>query len=213
MPGNILNLLSTFSVLIPIGVFLFFDKQLKSSLRFFFWFLVLGFSIDVLSWILVEFKAYQYIWYIRIFYSFIEACVFAHYLMEFENKLLFNKAKKRVAFGLLVILWLIFIPGSQLWLEEINLIYFETTTGILFTFGGALVLLHLIEKGGQVYLETPFWIAFGIFFYNISTFFVAGLLGTSAGVFIYKIHNVINLFSNLIFAFSFTLLKESVNKD
>ncbi len=196
---------SALSILVPIAAFIVLRINVQRYLWYFFYFLLFAFLVDITSVWLLRNGMTGPIIQIRYLYSLVEPIFYFFLIVK-----LFNENKDvfpiKILIILLSLLWLVLVPISSLIFGKTYLSIYELVSNVLLSFGTAFIILKYIEEGGHSFFKSEFWIVFGIFFYHFSTFFIVSFLETKIGNSVYVIHNLMNIFTNLIFGFSFFLL-------
>lgn len=205
MDGHLLQDLSAISVLIPILVFLYKRREASYPHRLLFMLLILGLSVDLFSRLMIQLENVGLIVKARYFYSPTESVVFGYLLLKYFDPEGFRK-KFRIVLLFFLSSWIIFVPGAYLMFGQANIGIYEMISCIALAFGSTLVLLEMVKRGEGVFYSPDFWICFGMFFYNISSFFIFSFLETRIGFYAYSIHSFTSIFTNMIYALGFSLM-------
>ena len=168
---HLINIIATFTLLIPIAAGLMKYKIAEGYLRIFFFLLIYGFITDVLIWQLKNVsKSTAFVIYNA--YDLVESTV----LFSLIRKTSDNITVKRIC----LILILIAIPSWSIIFfsyhdEQPHMVPFDTSYNIAVAFLTGFVMLKLSEKEISLKEKPLFWILLGLFIYSFSTFFVSSL--------------------------------------
>lgn len=196
-----INVFSTLSAAIPLGIGLLIVKKGASSLRYFLAFLAVGFLVDLLGWYNAHYPNNGFYSIVRTLYWLIDLTFYAFFLRWVANSRVVRVICQWVFLGL-VLLWV-----AQLF-EYSLLNTFKLSLGVAYSFIAGFVLLELIENKRGDGLPLVFWLVFGIFFYHFCTFFVMGMITTSTGNKIWWLHNAVNITTNIIYALGFWVCRD-----
>lgn len=191
-----LQVISTFSVLLPVVMGLLFFREIGSLFWYFIGFLIVGFLVDFAGWIFYITENGDANNVVRYAYSLFEPLFLIWFLGQFgpNTKLKF----------LLKNVWIIILP---LWLISVfsNDFFpiYKTTTQIFISSASCFYILKFVEKESNIIHDLTFWVLIGIFFYNFCTFFLMGFLNTTLGLDLWYLHNVINVLTNLLYFVGF----------
>lgn len=200
-----LKIFSTFSVLLPILSGMWAGMHRVWPYLLFLAFLVFGFLIDLAGWYFYITQNAQGNWFFRYAYVLVEPQFYFWLIGYFTLSKVVVKTT-RVFMGISLLFWIFIIFYKQAFSY-----YFIFTEVSLAFFAGFLVL-EIVEGKKENTLPLSFWIVFGIFFYNLCTFFINGLINTQIAVDLWFIQNVINITTNLIFALGFLVVLREVQK-
>jgi hypothetical protein len=182
---------ATLATLIPLLVGVLVFNKSERVVRFFIFYLVIGFITDLSGWYFYVTKNAESNMIVRHAYDLFEA-VFLFLFIAYTTTSM--HLKKYFSWGvvLLVGFW-----ASRFWYNTLPL--FKTSTQIVEAFGAAFCILQLLEKDPDSTQRPVFWLWLGVFFYCFSTFFLMGILGSKmAGV--WFAHAIINIVAYLIYA-------------
>lgn len=197
----LLKIVSTFSVLNPLLLGIGLGMHRHRPYPMFLAFLFFGFLIDLTGWYMFTTNNTQGNWYYRYAYGLIEPLFFFWWIGYFSQSRFVVKSTK-VFIVLSVIFWLVII-----FYQPVFSFYYIFTSVALAFFAGFLVL-EIIENKKSPRLPLSFWIAFGIFFYFLCTFFVKGLINGQAATELWFIQNVANITINIIYAVGFWVCRD-----
>lgn len=202
----LLKITSTFSVLLPIVVLLLGRYYRTWPYRLFLIFLVFGFIVDFSGWIFFLIDDFSANWIFRYSYSLFEPVFLLGWIAFFFKS---NIVKKTIY--VFVCLSFLFWILSVFFQPAFSAYYIFTEVTIAF-FAGFLVL-EIIENKETTEMPLNFWIVFGIFFYNLCTFFIKGLIEKEISEKLWFVENLVNIATNVIFAVGFGLNLKNPNKD
>jgi hypothetical protein len=191
-----LKILSTFSVLLPILSGIGFGMHRHRPYPLFLVFLFFGFLIDLTGWYMYITDNAQGNWIFRYTYGLVEPLFYFWWIGYFSTSSVVVRAT-RIFMILSFLFWVLIIFYQPAFSS-----YYIFTEVCLAFFAGFLVL-EIVEGKKEKSLPLSFWIAFGIFFYNLCTFFVKGLININIAGELWFIQNVVNIITNLIFALGF----------
>lgn len=191
-----LKILSTFSVLLPILIGIWGKFHRKWPYQIFLALLVFGFFIDLGGWYMYVSQNTSLNWVLRYAYNLVEPLCFFWLIGYFTSSKITRKMT--IIFAGLAFAYWIFVLFQQSAFSGLYLF-----NGISLTFFSGFLVLEIIENKKEASLPLSFWIAFGIFFYHLSTFFVKGLLNTQIAAELWFIQNLVNIVTNIIFALGF----------
>jgi hypothetical protein len=200
-----LQLISTFSVLIPIGIGGINFQEIGSIFRYFIGFLIVGFAVDLAGWIFYLTENEDGNQIIRFAYNLFEPIFLIRFLGHFSlnSKL---KFLLKNAWIIVLLLWMI-----SVFYNDFFPIY-KTTTQIFIAFASCFCILEVVEINSKIMDSLKFWLLFGIFFYNFCTFFFMSFLNTTLGLNLWYLHNIINVGTNLIYFSGFYFgLRHKIN--
>jgi hypothetical protein len=190
------QIISTFSVLLPIGIGLMHLRGIDDIFKAFVGFLVVGFVVDLAGGVfaLTDFLNGNYV--VKYVYNIFEPLFLCWILQKITSVgTLKNLLKK--AWMIIIPLWLI-----SVFFNDFFPIY-KIITQIFIAFASCFCILEFVEKESDITHKLTFWALIGIFFYNFCTFFFMGFLNTSLGLDLWYLHNVINVLTNLIYFVGF----------
>lgn len=196
-----LQIASTFSVVLPIVLLLWGRFYRQWPYPVFLAFLVFGFLIDLGGWFFYLTKNANGNWIFRYAYSLVEP-VFLLWWVQF---FFMGRIVKKVVYSFLgasFVFWIV----SVLYQPSLATYFIFTAVALLF-FSGFLVL-EIIENKKSSRLPLSFWIAFGIFFYHLCTFFIKGLINEQGARELWFIQNVVNITTNIIYALGFWVCRD-----
>lgn len=139
-------------------------------------------------------------WYYRFAYGLVEPLFYFWWIGYFSQRGVLVKLTKIFMF-ISVLFWLLII----FYQPAFSSYYIFTSVALAF-FAGFLVL-EIIENKKSSRLPLSLWIAFGIFFYFLCTFFIKGLINEKAATELWFIENVVNITTNIIYAVGFWLCR------
>ena len=208
---NYLPIISTFSAMIPIlaGVWGKFYRQWPY--RLFLIFLLLGFLIDLGGWYMYVSQNSGGNWVLRYTYTLTEPLFYLWFLGYFTHSLIMSKMTK-IFMGISFLYWLVVLAHHPAF-SGYYIFY-----GVSLAFFSGFLVLEIVERNKEERFPLTFWLTFGIFFYNLSTFFIKGLLNSQIAVQLWFLQNLVNIVTNVIFAMGFwlswkrILQEESVDK-
>jgi hypothetical protein len=196
-----LQIASTFSVVLPIVILLWGRFHHHWPYKLFLAFLVFGFLIDLGGWFFYLTKNANGNWIFRYAYSLVEPIFLLWWVRFFFHGKVVKKALTWFL-GLSLVFWF----TAVLYRSALSSYYIFTAVALAF-FAGFLVL-EIIENKKSSRLPLSFWIAFGIFFYHLCTFFVKGLINEQAATELWFIQNVVNITTNIIYALGFWVCRD-----
>lgn len=196
-----INVFSTLSTPIPLGIGLLVVKNEASALRYFLAFLAVGLTVDLLGWYNAHYPNNDFYGVIRKLYWLIDLTFYGWFL-RWATKVKVVKVICQWVFLGLLLLWFAHLFEYSL------LNTFRLSLGVSYSFIAGFVLLELIENKRGDGLPLVFWLVFGIFFYHFSTFFVMGMITTSTGNKIWWLHNAVNITTNIIYALGFWVCRD-----
>jgi hypothetical protein len=200
-----LQLISTFSVLLPAVIGLLYFQEIGSVFRYFIGFMIVGFLVDFAGWIFYITENGEANHLVRYAYSLFEPLFLIWFLGQFSQN---SKLK-----FLLKNAWIIVLP---LWLISVfNNDFFpiyKTSTQIFLAFTSCFCILEVVEKDSKILNSLGFWVLTGIFFYNFCTFFFMSFVNTALGLDLWYLHNIVNVTTNLIYFLGFYFSFRSISK-
>jgi hypothetical protein len=196
-----INVFSTLSAAIPIGVGMLVSGQRVAFVKYFLLFLSIGFLVDLLGWYNAHFPNNDLYSLIRKAYWLIDLTFYAWFLRSVTKSKVMRNTIKWVFFGL-ALLWV-----AHLFVNSV-MNHLKLFLGISYAFAAGYIVLELIENKQQEGLPILFWLVFGIFFYHFCTFFIMGMITTSTGNSIWWMHNAINITTNVIYAVGFWVCRD-----
>ncbi len=202
-----LAVFSTFSILIPVSfcVWALFKKA-EVYLWLFLFFLVFGFSVDTLSWLsyLMPERADIGRWSVRLysFYPVIEGIFFFWLIMYFSGRGNVHNIS-RIGMFLVLPMWLLAetIFTDRFWAADLGL--FHMFYRVICAFLAAFTLLKIVESRESVMQSPRFWHLSGVLLYAFGTFFIATIRETSLADQLWYVHNLVNVFTYIIFTAGF----------
>lgn len=197
----LLKIFSTFSVLLPLLLGIGLGMHRHRPYPLFLVFLFFGFLIDLTGWYMFITNNTQWNWYYRYAYGLVEPLFYFWWIGYFSQSGVVVKSTKIFMF-LSFMFWLVII----FYQPAFSSYYIFTSVALAF-FAGFLVL-EIIENKKSSRLPLSFWIAFGIFFYFLCTFFVKGLINEQASTELWFIQNVVNITTNIIYALGFWVCRD-----
>jgi hypothetical protein len=200
---HLINIIATFTLLIPISAGISKYKYADFKCRLFLFFLVYGFITDLIVWLLLD-SARGVSYFFFNFYNLVESLFLFWYIMVTNESTTIKKIC-RILLILAIPAWLI----SYLENTEKHMATFSTAYDILLTFLIGYALLKMGEKAVVLTKEPTFWFFLGIFIYCFCTFFISSLMETELRQKIWFIHNIINFVSYLILAKGFLTITPS----
>lgn len=191
----LLKLISTFSVLLPIAVGLWYLKQYGFVVKWFIAFLGIGLVTDMGGWIFYLIKNDAANLYTRHAYALFDS-LFLFWLLGRLSPEGLVKSFLNKAWIVLVPFWLVrfyYLPAMSI---------FKTSTQVFIAFAACFIILRRVEASTSATRQLTFWILLGVFFYCFSTYFIMGMLATSLSKIWYS-QNLINIVTNLIYFVGF----------
>lgn len=186
-------------------------------------FLLIGFVVDGLGWYqhmqylkttagTMDLKQYEsnafYFDLMRRTYGLLEALFFLWFIFLLSREQLSKMIKWSVP--LVVLSWVLFEIMFPFGLLQnplrFELAYFQAIYRVLAAFFGGFALLQLVEYNLLDAKSGLHWLLFGVFMYNLATFFIMLLQRVPLGEKLWYLHNSVNMLSYLIYARGFILI-------
>jgi hypothetical protein len=201
----VLQIISSFSVLLPILLGLIVFKSRDFIIRIFLIFLVIGFVTDLAGWYFYLTQNWQTNVQVQHVYILLESV----FLLWFVSNFIGHKTFKAIVSKL----WIVAIPlwALALFMGKDAITIFKVTSQVIVASLSSFCLLKFIEKSEAVIKQITFWLLIGVFFYNFCTFFFMSLLASQTGWNLWYIHNITNILTNLIYAAGFLQCRRSVS--
>jgi len=193
------QLISTFSVVLPLAVGFFKFTKADRIVRIFIIFLLINLVSDLSGWYFYLTRDGTSNLYVRHIFDFIES-VFFFWLL---SRLIPSQLAKKFFF--LSIFVLIPFWGLRFLYLDAMAIYMSTVQ-VFVAFGACFSLLQLVEAKTEVTEQLIFWILLGVFFYCFCSFFFMGIVVSKLGK-IWYAHNVVNTLTNAIYFIGFLKAK------
>ena len=165
----LINVLSTLSAAVPLGIGLLVVKREASAFKYFLAFLAVGLTVDLLGWYNAHYPNNDMYSVIRKLYWLIDLTFYAFFLRWATNSRLVKVVCQWVFLGL-VLLWVAHLFEYYL-LDTLKL-----CLGVSYSFIAGFVMLESVEIKRCDGVPLVFWLVFGIFFYHFCTFFVLGMI-------------------------------------
>ncbi|WP_157966120.1 hypothetical protein [Cognataquiflexum aquatile] len=191
-----LQIISTFSVLIPIGIGGIYFQEIGLSFRYFIGFLIVGFLVDFAGWVFYLTENGDGNHVVRYAYNLFEPLFFIWFLGQFSSNTKLKFLLKNAWFVVLP-LWLI-----SVFFNDFFSVY-KIITQIFIAFTSCFCILEVVEKDSKIMNSLAFWILTGIFFYNFCTFFFMSFVNTTLGIDLWYFHNIVNVATYIIYFFGF----------
>jgi hypothetical protein len=196
-----LKIVSTFSVLLPLLLGIGLGMHRHRPYPLFLVFLFFGFLIDLTGWYMFITNNTQGNWYYRYAYGLVEPLFYFWWIGYFSQSRVVVKSTK-IFMVLSFMFWLVII----FYQPAFSSYYIFTSVALAF-FAGFLVL-EIIENKKSSRLPLSFWLAFGIFFYHLCTFFIKGLINEQGARELWFIQNLVNITTNIIYAVGFWVCRD-----
>jgi hypothetical protein len=196
-----LKIVSTFSVLLPLFLGIGLGMHRHRPYPLFLVFLFFGFLIDLTGWYMFITNNTQGNWYYRYAYGLVEPLFYFWWIGYFSQSRVVVKSTK-IFMVLSFMFWLVII----FYQPAFSSYYIFTSVALAF-FAGFLVL-EIIENKKSSRLPLSFWLAFGIFFYHLCTFFIKGLINEQGARELWFIQNLVNITTNIIYAVGFWVCRD-----
>jgi hypothetical protein len=202
---NWLDYLSSFSILFPLAAALYGFRRLNFEMKLLGYFFILSAFVDVTLLITASFHANN-LWLLNIF-MLIEAAVYLFICARWlHSEKLFRSVM--VLFVLYFLFWIYttFVSGSFTEFNDKE----KTLKGILLVLISGYLLIRISQEE-TIYLtrDYRFWVLSGILLYfliGVIVFTTANYVlenHVKAMYYSWSIHSVINIISNLLFAYGF----------
>ena len=202
---HLVNVIATFTLLIPIFAGITKYKIAGKYFRLFFFLLIYGFLTDVLIWQLKDISRSTSFFLFNV-YDLVEATVLFWFIRMTSE----NPAIKKICIILITIAipsWFIIYFSYQD--EQPHMAGYSTSYNIAVAFLTGFALLKLGETGASIKQMPMFWILMGLFVYSFCTFFITSLFDTELRDNIWFFKNTIAFVSYLIFTKGFLSIKSS----
>lgn len=199
LDASLLKIVSTLSIIFPLG---WSGARLKSSGYFgkvFFCFLLLGLVADVLGWCVNALRPANEFIHVFNSYALAEALFFFWLVRSLSTA----SALRRLSFFFLVcapVSWLVVLAWPVFKTGKLGQIMpFIVAYEVIISFLAGFGLLELAEKETHLLYSWRFWFLMGVFFYCFCTFFVMAFLGKELLFSLWPINNMINILTYLFY--------------
>lgn len=189
--GYVLQITSTFSVVLPLALGCWYARAASLAVRGFLFLLFIGFMVDLSGWYFYLTHNADANLYVRHFYDLFETLAFIWFLNHVTSRKLLKKILKWAPFPI-VLFW-----ASRFANLEFISVY-KASTEVAIAFTAAFILIEIVERNQRPFRIVVFWILIGLFFYCFTTYFLMGLLYTNLGR-VWYAHTVVNIVTNLIY--------------
>jgi hypothetical protein len=206
--GELIRVISIFSILVPLTMGLLRRQHLETGLRYFWIFLVFAFLVDVGIYLWVKMGQAQIAGIVFSIYSLVEALVF----FSFTRMSIQDHGFRKIAtwtLALTPVYWVMLVTFTyaDVALNNQIIALFDPVYQVVAAFLSGFALLALVESNPKPSLDPSFWILLGIFLYCFCTFFILGLVNTVFGQNIWWLHNVFNITAYGLYARGFWMVK------
>lgn len=197
---QILKVISTLFILLPIVLNLARLKESGLFGRIFFCFLLLGLTTDLAFW-------YMSLRETRIeptdlfnVYALVEA-LFFFWLIRSLTRSKALKLASEVILGVVPVAWCLFLAWPIFDVGKTGQSApFVVSYEVVAAFLSGFALLALAEGKEQLWSSSSFWFLLGVFFYCFCTFFVMTFLGKRLLENLWHLNNVINMLTYLCYS-------------
>lgn len=200
---HVINIIATFTLLIPIAAGIMKYKIAGTYYRLFLWLLMYGFLTDFFIWQLKDTSRSTSLFLFNI-YDLVESII----LFTFIRMTSENTTIKKIC---LILIWLAIPAWFIIYLsyndEQPHMSAFDTCYNIAVAFLSGYAMLKLSEKEISLKQRSLFWILLGMFIFSFSTFFISSLMETELFKKVWFFHNFIAFITYLIFAKGFLSIK------
>lgn len=204
--------ISSVSILVPVVTAIYKYNRLNKILKILFWLLVFGAMCELIDFVLLQNKLNN-IWLFNL-YSITEGFALCYLIGKWFN----SKPMFRIAMTLFVcfsFFWFysIFISNGMYEFNSAE----KTVKGIILIFlSGYLLILLSMDENLVIGTDYRFWISTAILFYfsmTLVVFSTANLFldNHRAMHYSWTIHSIINIITNLIFAYGFICYYRKTN--
>lgn len=197
--------LSTYCTLIPLAAGFSRFKYLVMRHRFFLFYILFGFLIDVLKPAIPNDDIKKWMYHI---YVLVETIFLIWFMGQISGGKRFQKILNASIF-FFIAFWLI----SRFVIAEQPTDYtpvFDMLCAIYISCIAAIILINMAQQFDTIIREPDFWFLTGTFIYFFCANFIFGLLGTDIYRKIWFIVNCLNVVAYLIFTWAFLLIKRPV---
>ena len=209
MTQTTLNLISTFSALLPITVGATLIIKAGYPHRLLLFLILYGFLTDVLVGYLYLHNYTLISQFLFNIYSPVECilfCLILHSILSSSAEKKFISIFAIISIAVWLYLNVDFNPLK--WHDTFLNAYYVTIYQMIIACLAASVLLQLTQQQHAMATLPIFWLSLGVFIYCFCTFVVNGLVQTNALEEIWWLHNIINIIATLIFTQAFLTIKK-----
>ncbi len=191
--NEIIAILSTYTVLLPVAAGFFVYSKLRQWYRYLLFFLIFGFSVDLFCTFIDDSN------HVFNFYRLAEGLFYASFLYHLSD----YKHSKIIFISVFTSLILVYGITHAIVLENYDLrklnAAFDMFSSIVLSFCAAAVMLQLTQRVEKLTKEPAFWFTTSIFIYFFCTNFLFSLIENRELLFkIWFLHNLINIITYLI---------------